>query len=415
MYKFRLHIFSIITLWFLCFSLVSTVEAQQFEFVHSRKKEFISFKFIKNLIIIPVKINGKGPFNFVLDTGVGLCLITDASLIDTLKPKSVRKIPVTGFGDGETLNALVIPAMHFEIGNVAAYDMPSAILEEDAFDLSSFAGMPVHGLIGYEFFNSFIVRLNYISNLITLYPNHTGAILRKGFKIPISIEDRKPYIFSQIGLDDGKTVNAKLIIDTGSGHPISLETDSGVPFDPPVVNIAANLGIGLSGPINGYLGRIKYLTLGKYQLKNVLTAFPNYADVAAKITSIRRTGNMGNSILRRFNVVFDYSRSSMYLKPTASLKETFEHDMSGMELYSAGEHFKKLYVLRVEPSSPAYECGLKKDDEILTINLKSVANMTREEIDAIFKSKNDRSILLELVRKGSKKVERSILTLRRRI
>lgn len=405
----------VIAAWLFFCLLIPAVHAQHFELIHNRKREFINFKFIKNLIIIPVKINGKGPYNFILDTGVGLCIITEPSLIDTLKPKNLRKILIAGFGEGNDLTAFVIPSMRFEIGNTVSDNLPSAILQTDAFDLSSFAGMPIHGLIGYEFFNSFIVRINYIANLITIYRHHSGFVLRKGSRIPISIEERKPYITTEIGLTKEKSITAKLIIDTGAGHPISLETNAGIPFDIPAVNIPANLGIGLNGPINGHLGRIKFLKLGKFEIKDVLTAFPNYNDAAAKITSISRNGNLGNNILRRFEVVFDYSRSAMYLKPTAALKERFEHDMSGLELFSSGEGFKRLFVLRVESFSPAYEAGIEKEDEILAINLTPVTELTREEVDAILRSKDGRNILIDIIPKRSKKMERIILTLKRRI
>lgn len=389
--------------------------AQKFEFLHNRQKEILPFKLIRNLIIIPVEINGKGPYNFVLDTGVGFCIITDPSLIDTLKPTMLRKIRITGFGEGDDLVAHVIPSLQFKIGNSVANRLPAAVLQKDAFDLSSFAGMPVFGLIGYEFFNSFIVRINYATSVITMYRQYSGFILRKGVRIPMSIEERKPYINAEISLTNKEAIPAKLIIDTGAGHPLSLETYNGIPFQVPEINISANLGIGITGPINGFLGRVRFIKIGKFEIKNVLSAFPDYKDAGAKISSVNRAGSIGNNILRRFDVVFDYSRSALYLKKTASFKTPFEHDMSGMELYSAGEGYKRLFVLRVEAFSAAYEAGIQEDDEILAINLKPVADLGREEIDAIFKSKDDRSIVIDVMPKGSKRMRRMILTLKRRI
>lgn len=403
-----------IVLFLFCLSITRS-QAQKFEFLHNRKKEHLPFKFIKNLIIIPLEINGKGPYNFVLDTGVGFCIITDPSLTDTLNVGKLRKIRISGLGEGDDLTASVIPSLQIKIGNTAANRVSAAMLEEDAFNLSSFAGIPIYGLIGYEFFNSFIVRINYAANLITMYRQHSGFILRKGLRIPMSIEERKPYIHSEIGLPNRKSVIAKLIIDTGAGHPLSLELNEGAPFELPEKHISANLGIGITGPINGFLGRIDYMKLGKFDIKNVLTAFPNYEDAAAKTSVISRAGSIGNSILRRFDVVFDYSRSALYLKPTASLKTPFEHDMSGLELYSSGEAYKRLFVLRVEDNSAAAEAGISEDDEILAINFKLVKEFDREEIDALFKSKDDRSLIIDLVPSGSQKMKRIVLTLKRRI
>ncbi|HEY0898845.1 MAG TPA: PDZ domain-containing protein, partial [Sphingobacteriaceae bacterium] len=313
------------------------------------------------------------------------------------------------------IEATVCVGLKFEIGETTAPNMAAAILKTDAFNLSGLTGIKIHGLIGYEFFNSFIVKINYVNQQLTIYRPNTYYIPRKGTKIPISIEERKPYIHSEIEIDSTKKILTKLILDTGAGHPISLETDNGVPFPVPPVNVAAHLGIGLSGPINGYLSRIRSLKLGKFELRDVITAFPDYIDVGAKISSIARNGNMGTSILKRFTVVFDYSRSSIYLKPTLAFKEPFEHNMSGMELISGGENYKRKFVLRVEPASPAEAAGLLKDDEIVSINFKKADEMSMEEIDALMRSKDDRSLLLEVQSKGQPRADRVILTLKRRI
>lgn len=403
-------------LMMICQSSYANPEDEYFKFNSgSRKRQVVPFKLIKNLMVVPMMINGKGPYNFVLDTGVGLCLITDPSLLDTLKPTYVRNIKILGFGDGADVEASVCVGLKFEFGETTASNMSAAILKKDAFNLAGLTGVQIHGLIGYEFFSSFIVKINYIGQQLTIYRPNTYYIPKKGTKIPITLEERKPYIQSEIQIDSTKKLLTKLILDTGAGHPVSLESHEGIPFPVPPLNVPANLGIGLSGPINGHLSRIYSLKLGKYELKNVITAFPDYSHVGAKISSITRNGNMGTSILKRFTVVFDYSRNSIYLKPTVAFKEPFEHNMSGMELISGGDDLKRIFILRIEPASPAEEAGLLKDDEIVSINFKRTDEMTMEEIDQILRSKHDRSLLLEVVTKGQTKADRVILTLKRRI
>lgn len=399
-----------------CFLLLGQdAVAQKFEFNGKRKRETLGFKMIKNLMIIPLTINGKGPFNFVLDTGVGLLLISDPKLIDSVAIKNLRSINIVGFGDGEALSAYVTPSIEVGFGSTSAQNLSAAILKRDVFDLSNYVGMPIHGLIGYEFFSSFIVRINFVLNTLTIYRPETAYIPRKGTRLALSIEERKPYVMADIVLKSGEKIAAKFIIDTGAGHPVSLETNGGVPFEIPEVNIAGNLGIGLTGPISGYVGRISSLKLGKYTLNNVIAAFPNYEDVAAKIVSVSRNGNMGIAVLKRFDVVFDYSRSAMFIKPATLLKEPFEHDMAGMELTSAGDNYNRLIVTRVEYGSAASESGIQRDDEILAINFKPVSDMSISEIDNLFRSRNDRSFILDILPYGSKDRERVILTLKRRI
>jgi hypothetical protein len=389
--------------------------AQFFQFPEHQRKEVIPFKLIRNLIVVPVEINGQGPFNFVLDSGVGLVLITDPLIADSLQLNFLRNIKIVGLGGDDDLDAFISEPLSLSLGRSTGNYIPSAVLKKDVFNLSEYIGMPIHGLLGYEFFSSFTVRINYSSKMITMHPFKLGYAPRRGHRIPISIEERKPYIEAEIQLNKETTEKVKLIIDTGAGHPISLESRMGTPFPVPEINITANLGVGLSGPINGYLGRITALKMGKYELKKVISAFPNYNDVAAKVRVGGRNGNLGNQVLQQFEVVFDYSRNSLYLKPGAKFGDPFEHDMSGMEFYSPGPDYGRLVVNRVEPYSPAEEEGIKVGDEIISINLKPVTDYSAAEIDELFKSGDNRSFLLEILKKDSKTLSKLIFTLKRRI
>ncbi len=389
--------------------------AQAFLLPEKQKREIIPFKLIKNLIIVPVYINESGPYNFVLDSGVGVLLVTDFELSEQLKLENLRNIKITGLGNNTDLDAFISPPLNLSLGKALGNYIPAAILKKDAFNLSEYAGMSIHGLLGYEFFNSFIVRINYVDQHLTIYPFSEEFIPRKGQKIPISIEQRKPYLETNLVLSNGSQKRVKLIIDTGAGHPLSLENENGKPFQIPDENIASNLGVGLGGPIEGYLGRIQSLNMGKYKLEKVISAFPNYQDLAAKITLVERNGNLGNQLLKRFKVVFDYSRNSMYVKPSGFYKEKFEHDMSGLELVSAGPDYKRVIISRVAEDSPAEQEGLVAGDEIISINFKPVAEFSMNEIDNLFKSGNERSYLLSILPKNSDRTKKILFTLKRRI
>lgn len=391
------------------------VNAQKFEFEGKKKRETISFRMVRNLMIIPLSINGRGPFNFVLDTGVGLMIISDPKLLDSLQISNLRSIKISGLGEGGDLNAHISQDINLTLGSTKAENVPSAILKTDIFELSNYAGIRIHGLIGYEFFSSFIVRINFMNSSMTLFRPETYHILRKGSRIPITIEERKPYIISEIVLESGEKIMGKFIIDTGAGHPISLETNNGTPFELPENKIKGNLGIGLTGPVNGYIGRIRSLKLGKYVLKDVIAAFPDYKKLPEGISQINRNGNMGIAILKRFGVIFDYNRSSIYLKPSYRLKEPFEHDMTGLELIWAGNHFERLIISRVEPNSSASLAGIEKGDEILAINFKPVRDMKEDEIAEMFKSVDKKNFVIDIIRTRSKTIERIILRLKKRI
>ncbi|MGZ3833801.1 MAG: aspartyl protease family protein, partial [Mucilaginibacter sp.] len=379
----------------------------------SKKSARLPFKLIRNLVVIQLKINDKGPFNFILDTGVGLMIITEPKLVDSIRLQNKRTIKMGGLGEGDNYEAYVTPPLKVDIPGLTSYDVAAAILKTDHFNLSNFAGIPIHGLLGYEFFSNLAVRLNFIDSTLTVYRPQDVRLFRKGSKIPITIEGHKPYMQAKVTLPNGAPLSVKLVIDLGAGHPVSLENmikKHGLPQK----FIIANLGVGLTGPITGFLSRIDEVDLGKYKIKKVIASFPNdYDEETLKNLSTPRDGNLGAGMLKKFMVIIDYHDSVMYLKPNTNFHEAFEHDMSGIEYYAAGNDFRHIIISRVEPGSAADEVGLEKDDEITAINFKPVADMSLEQIDDLLRSKNERNLLIEVFH--DHKFDRVILTLRRRI
>jgi hypothetical protein len=390
--------------------LLVSASAQSFEIDSDRKNVDIPFKLIRNMVVIKLNINNAGPFNFILDTGVGLMIITEPKLVDSINIASKRTIKLSGLGEGDAYEAYVTPPLNVQIPGLRSDNVSAAILKTDYFNLSGYIGLPIHGLLGYEFFSALGVKINFSDTTMTVCRPKDIKPFRKSQKVPITIEDKKPYLTTTITFPDGSKVPNKLIIDLGAGHPLSLENmlqKHGLPKK----SIQANLGVALNGPITGYLSRVKEIDIGKYKIKNVITSFPD-KDYIQRTYSVPRDGNLGTGILKKFNLIFDYSNGLLYLKSNEKFKTPFEHDMSGIEYYLAGDNFSHLIVGRVAPGSPADDIGLIKDDEITSINFKPISKMTTEEIDAFFKT-TERSLLLEVYH--DKRYDRVVITLKRRI
>ena len=383
-----------------------------FVFKGNKTRALFSFTKARDLIIVTTFINHKGPFNFILDTGVGLILITDSTLKDSLNLPFIRKISVKGLGEGKDIEAYLTTNLNIEIGAAIAENASAAILENDMFNLSNYAGIPIHGLIGFDFFNSFIVKINYQSNFINISNKETPKLIKQGYKIPITIEQNKPYIITTADVKTKKKVPLKMVIDTGAGYPISLESSNGSAFLLPDKFVSANLGIGLGGKINGYIGRIENFRIGDFEIKNPICTFPLYNDVGAKVTT-KRNGSIGNELLKKFEVTFNYQKKYVFLKANSNFKEPSEHDMSGLELYATGDDFRRYFINRIEKKSPAEEMGLEVGDELLKINFKPTKEMSFSEISEIFKSKNGRDLILEI--KHEEKINIGVITLKRRI
>ncbi|QDW27406.1 PDZ domain-containing protein [Pedobacter sp. KBS0701] len=383
----------------ICLGLVFfmlSVSGQEFLFKRNRQKQSISFKCIKNLMVIPVFVNGKGPYDFVLDTGVGPMIITDPSIIDSLNFSNLRKIKVSGLGI-ETIEAYVSQSLDVKVGSTSIKYIPTAILKEDLFNLSGHLGLKIYGLLGFSFFNSFIVDIRYSENRLIIY-DRDAKVKYRGKKIPIEIENQKPYVVGNVELPDGKSINARFLMDTGASHALSLEMLQGSEYPLPEKKIKANLGMSLSGQIKGYIGRVGKFSLGNYVFNDVVAGFPDFKSIAEKIDLSKRNGNLGADLLRRFNIQFNYQDGFIYLKTNGLSKIPFEHDMVGMVLYLDQKEYKRVLIGEIDENSPAEKAGLCTDDEIIAVNFKNIDAYSLNDLNEMFKSKADRNIILEIFR-----------------
>nr|WP_068889690.1 aspartyl protease family protein [Pedobacter panaciterrae] len=389
-----------------------TAKAQQFSFNGSRTKNAVNFTLIRNLVIIPLYINNKGPYDFILDTGVGPLVITDTSIVKDLNLKDLRPIKITGLGKGMEIDAFLSNEVSAKVNKATINYIPTAILKTDILGLSNYMGTRIYGLLGYYFFNSFTVEINYSSKRIVFSLPGTKKKI-KGDIVPLEIINNKPYINVELDIKELGAITAKVVVDNGASHAISLETLNEKPFPVPEKSIPANLGIGLSGPISGNVGRVPKITIGNFELKDVISSYPIYDDVAVKTLILNRNGNLGADILSRFNVTFDYANEIMYLKPNQYFKRPFEHDMSGIEVYVQETPEKHYFISRIEPDSPAELAGINEGDEIMSINFTNTKSLNLNDITKTLRSGDGRGIFLSLNRNGELLIK--LIKLKKRI
>ncbi len=371
-------------------------------FLESGKKVLrIPFEIHSNLIIVPVQVNDSDTLRFVLDTGVSTTIITDPTALQLNQLQMTRKVIITGAGEGEPLVAQIAIGNTLRMEGMRANHQNIVLLEEDVLRLSEFVGLPVHGIFGYEVFNNFVVTIDFRHKELTLRaPGSYTYKKRKGELYPITIEDTKPFTRAVTLLADGREQPIKLAIDTGAGHALLLDRSSNSSIQLPEKLVHTQLGRGLNGVINGNLGRIEMVRVGKFELGNVVASFPDSTSFGMKLDDgADRQGNIGCELLRRFKVTMNYHDQYMVLKPVKRrLREKFEHDMSGMEIKAMGEDFKDIMITHVMENSPAKLAGLMEGDQLLFVNDRPIHELTMNEMYKLMQ-KGDGKFLDMLVKR----------------
>ena len=355
----------------------------------------------RNLLVVKAMLNGAGPYNFLLDSGVGVSILTAPALADSLGLRHGQQFRVVGAGGLDSgLLAYQTDSVRLTLPGVVAPRMTWLVLSEDVLNLSGYVGVPIHGILGSELFRSFVVTLRpQLDYLLLNDPATYRPPKGKSWSsIPLTLENNKAYFTAPVQLTDSLMLPLKLVLDTGASHALSVEMDSDPRLIAPAARLPTDLGRGLSGTIHGFLGRVKVLHLGRYVLRSVLTSFPDAADVHRRI-DVPRNGNIGYELLKRFTLVIDYPHQRLLLRPNVSFHDPFEHDMCGIELLASGPDYRRFVVLRVVPGSPAAKAGLEPDDELLSINFVSASVYSLTELDRLLHSVDGRSLFLVLRRR----------------
>jgi hypothetical protein len=389
------------------------------------RRAVLKFDMHRNLIVVAARLNGLGTYHFLLDTGVAISLITNPALADSLHLVLGEEMRVVGAGGEDTpLRAYRTNPVRVEMAGVATPAMSWLILSNDALNLSGYAGTRIDGILGSEFFRSLTVAIWPMRGQLVCHAPARYRPPRRWDSLPLLLAQNKPYL--EVGVEQlpaaaGATPAAaplplRLLLDTGAGHALSLETTADRRLHLPAAHLRADLGRGLSGTITGYLGRVGAVRLGHYQLGQVLTSFPDSGQVHQRLRQqdAQRQGNLGYEALKRFNFVIDYPHQRLLLRPNGQYRQRFEHDMSGLDLLAAGPGLRHCLITGVVAGSPAAAAGILPDDELLAINALPVAVLSLSEVARLLRAQDGQRLHLVLRRADGELLAVS-LQLRRQI
>ena len=372
------------------------------DLLEGQKKVSIPFNFVNNFIILDVKIFGSIPVHLIFDTRAEHVILFKRQYTDILRVPYDKKIPIMGSDLSRQIYALITRNALLEVAGLPSTPYDLLVLEEDYFNLEELIGTSIDGLIGGGFFKNLIIQLDYKNLRMTLH-DPAQFDQPEGYTVlPIEIKINKPYIDAEASLQDGSVVEVDLLIDTGAGVPLLLHTNSHSSLKLPDQYIRGKLGMGLGGYLEGFIGRINKLTVGEIEFRGIITSFQDIKEDFLLNKDRFRNGILGNQLLSRFHVFFDYNQGQLLLKPRSSKSRPFQMDRSGLIIFAYGIEFNQFTVKDIIPGSPASEADILPEDEIVSLQGMPVSFYSLSSINSMLQKKAGKKIRLVLVRDGEK-------------
>lgn len=386
-----------------CLYPASPVAAQTGFFIPEGQRQVeIPFEYSNNFIILTVLFNGMLPLKFILDSGAEHTILSKREMSDMMNVAYEREFRVTGSDLKTELIAYLARRIRFDIpGKAVAAREDILVLQEDYFRFEEYAGVNVHGIMSVNAFSKYIIRINYDRRVLTLYDRDHFEMKEEGYvPVPLEISRNKIYVKTRLSIQPDSAAMVKLLVDTGAGLPLLLFTDTHPLLHPGASAIASNIGMGLGGYLEGFTGRVYRLDLGKFSQDNIITYFQTLDSAYNPVQLNNRNGLIGNTLLCRFQVVLDYQKAIMWLKPARKFKSEFVYDRSGLNLIASGNNFNKFTVQSIVPGSPAAEAGFQKGDEILRVGLIPSSLYSLGDVQRVFQKRPGKKLTVILRRDG---------------
>jgi hypothetical protein len=255
---------------------------------------------------ITVRCAGRDWF-FLLDTGAQSILV-DTSILKAAGVSPQGALEVRGATRSGGLGVAVLPSLAVDgaaLDNVVV----------SSLDLGRSIGGRLHfdGILGYPFFASALVEMDFANHLLRFGP--PGSFAPRGTRISLDV-DRE---LAEASLR-ANTIEAPFIVDTGNSSEMLLyrpflDAHPGiVPF-----SSAGSWNYGIGGANATYRTTLDALDIGGVSLyhRAVEVVLAREGAFADRVDA----GNVGLGVLRNFVATFDLGGAAMYLAPGAQFDD----------------------------------------------------------------------------------------------
>lgn len=361
-----------------------------------RLTQFPFKMFSGGVMLLTVKYeNLADSLHFILDTGSGGASLDSTTCAQLGIVTTPSDTVINGIGGKRKVDfvfnktlyfpGLTVNHLNFHVNN---YDV-----------LTSVYGQKIDGILGYSFFKRFIVKINFDHLFIEVFtPGHLdygkkGTLLHPVFtRIPIV----------PVLIKDARKIEHQFYFDTGAGLAFLLNEQ--FVKDSHLLKKKRKIYLtqaeGMTGCLQMHITVMNKIKIGPYSFRNVpvflyqddynVTGYPNMG------------GLIGNEILRRFNLIINYPKQEIHLKPNSRYNDDFDYAYTGLGLYLVDG---KISVEDIIENSPADKAGFELGDEVLSIGnnvtyniqlYKNILQVANKDLKIIIRRNNT---LIEIILK----------------
>ena len=321
----------------------------------------VPFRVGDEALIVDATVNGK-PVSVMFDTGFGGA-VDIANTINVGEPTG--KMTLRDFVGEMEVDTVKIKTLKLGTKAIDSTGMEAVLSRPE--DYSFAYGMHCDGIMGLEVIKNNITEINFEHGKFIFYPSSLDITTRvpdnkKTFLVKMLPTGINSVILS-VGVPGGQSLH--MALDTGNSfyatsHRDSLERvglwEAGK--DPKYTTMA---GVA-SGPVVSW---DKKMTDMKIFGVPVPSSTWDIIDLPSSTAGF--DGTVGFGFLKNFNIIIDYGRRRVWLENwTGKVDNDPPGELGLSALYD--NHSRKVVVYGISPDGPADTAGIKKGDELLSVD-----------------------------------------------
>jgi hypothetical protein len=355
-----------------CFAHVFVAAAPHHVVADAKTSFTLPFDLVDNRVFVEARLNGRGPFHLILDTGSGgVTISTDVA--------QQLGLHVADAGEGQGVGEKTVHAGAAKIAQLQIGELTFTDVDSNVMDLSDapqvFGTKPFDGIIGLPVFERMVVRHDYVNRILTFAApdkfDYAGSGVIVHFERPRQI----PVV---AGMLDG--VAGNFGVDTGARSslllygPFCQENNLQEKYGAKLEGVT---GWGIGGPVRSLLARASTLQIGEVSVRDLVIRLS--AQKTGLTASVAMAGLIGPDVLSQFDVTFDYTRTRIIFEKNKNYGRRDSYDRAGIWM-GQGKDGKHFTVVDVIAGGPGAAAGVKPGDEILAINGENTANLILPDV-----------------------------------
>jgi hypothetical protein len=259
----------------------------------------VPVEFHDDIPFLQVRINDSGPFWFNVDSGAGACVI-DKAAAARLNIRSEGELQGTGAGAG-TFPYSLATNVRLTLGELSF--TPEKVRVIDLSGVPAPKDRQLIGLFGYDFFQRYIVALDYEKSVMRVYDPKNFVYRGPGAALRLSFRKNVPWVRGKIYVPGQTPAEHEWLVDSGSADALNDEL------------LAASTGE--KKKLTGGHGLGKEFEILQAKAERVELGPFYFSDVVGFSGGMK----IGGGLLRYFTVIFDYPSQRMILEPNHRYRE----------------------------------------------------------------------------------------------